>query len=78
MRRRVSVLCLWLRWGAASISNPRTTASALQLTATTMLAPASASARLLAPARPLDLAGVASIRLPYIGISGRPVAPFVL
>jgi hypothetical protein len=64
--------------GAVSISNPRTTASALQLTAATMLAPASASARLLALARPLDLAGVASIRLPYIGISGRPVVPFVL
>jgi hypothetical protein len=42
-----------------------------------MLAPASASARLLAAASSLDLAGVASIRLPYIGAAGRPSVPFV-
>ena len=61
-------------------SNPASTSTYPQLTSTTvlpMLAPASASARLLALARPLDLSGLGSIKLPYIGQSGRPVAPFI-
>jgi hypothetical protein len=64
-------------------SAPATTASAaaLQLTTTTvlpMLASASASARLLAMATSLDLSGLQSIRLPYIGLAGRQLpAPFV-
>jgi hypothetical protein len=65
---------------AASSATSTATASALQLQTTTvlpMLAPASASARLLALATPLDLAGVASIRLPFIGQSGRPPVVFV-
>jgi hypothetical protein len=60
--------------------SPTSTASYPQLQATTvlpMLAPASASARLLAAARSLDLAGITSIKLPYIGASGRPAVVFV-
>ena len=65
---------------AASSAITTTSASALQLTSTTvlpLLAPASASARLLAMARPLDLNGLHAIKLPYIGQSGRPPAVFV-
>jgi hypothetical protein len=60
--------------------SPTSTASYPQMQATAvlpMLAPASASARLLAAASSLDLGGVASIRLPFIGASGRPAVPFV-
>ena len=66
---------------AASSGATTASAAALQLTSTTvlpMLAPASASARLLAMARPLDLAGLQAIRLPYIGLAGRPPVPFVV
>ncbi|WP_369725153.1 hypothetical protein AB8Z38_11570 [Bradyrhizobium sp. LLZ17] len=42
-----------------------------------MLAPSSASARLLELASSVDLAGVSSVAVPYIGASGRPVVPFV-
>ena len=55
--------------------SPTSTADYPQLQATAvlpMLAPASASARLLAAASSLDLAGVATIKLPFIGASGRP------
>jgi hypothetical protein len=65
---------------AATSATTTSSASALQLQTTAilpLLAPASASARLLAMARPLDLAGLASIRLPFIGQSGRPPVPFV-
>jgi hypothetical protein len=41
------------------------------------LAPASASARLLSLATSLDLTGVGSIKLPFIGATGRPSVPFV-
>lgn len=61
-------------------SSPTSTASYPQMQATAvlpMLAPASASARLLAAAGALDLAGIASIRLPFIGAAGRPPVPFV-
>jgi hypothetical protein len=63
-------------------SGAATTASgaALQLTSTTilpLLAPASASARVLALARSLDLSGLQAIKLPYIGVAGRPPAVFV-
>jgi hypothetical protein len=60
--------------------SPTSTADYPQLQTTAvlpMLAPSSASARLLAAASSLDLAGVASIRLPYIGATGRPAVPFV-
>ena len=42
-----------------------------------MLAPASASGRLLAMATTLDLSGLMTIRLPFIGLAGRPPVPFV-
>lgn len=42
-----------------------------------MLAPSSASARLLGAASSVDLAGVSSVAVPYIGASGRPVVPFI-
>ena len=42
-----------------------------------MLAPAAASSRLLALATTLDLSGLQSIRLPFIGLAGRPPTPFV-
>ena len=63
-------------------SSPITTAdtAALQLQSTRvlpMLAPASASGRLLGMATTLDLAGLQSIRLPFIGLAGRPPVPFV-
>jgi hypothetical protein len=60
--------------------SPTSTADYPQLQSTAvlpMLAPSSASARLLAAASSLDLAGVASIRLPFIGATGRPAVPFV-
>ena len=64
-------------------SSPATTssASALGLQSTRVLAqlaPAAASARLLAMATTLDLSGLQSIRLPFIGFAGRPPPPFVL
>jgi hypothetical protein len=64
-------------------SNPATTTgnAALGLQTTRvlpMLAPASASARVLAMANALDLSGLQSIRLPFIGLAGRPPVPFVL
>jgi hypothetical protein len=65
---------------AASSPTTTTTAAALGLQSTKilpMLAPASASARLLAMARTLDLTGLQSIRLPYIGLAGRPPVPFI-
>jgi hypothetical protein len=61
-------------------SSPMTTAGYPQMQSTAvlpMLAPASASARLLAAASSLDLSGISSIRLPFIGASGRPSVPFV-
>jgi hypothetical protein len=63
-------------------SSPASTAdaAALQLQSTRvlpMLAPASASGRLLGMATTLDLAGLQSIRLPFIGLAGRPPVPFV-
>jgi hypothetical protein len=66
---------------AASDPTSTTSAAALGLQSTRvlpMLAPASASARLLAMANALDLSGLQSIRLPYIGFAGRPPVPFVL
>ena len=42
-----------------------------------LLAPQAASARLLALATPVDLARATSVRVPYIGQSGRPVVPFI-
>ena len=43
-----------------------------------MLAPAAASSRLLALATTLDLSGLQSIRLPFIGLAGRNIpTPFV-
>ena len=41
------------------------------------LAPQSASARLLALATTVNLAGVTTIRVPFIGAAGRPPLPFV-
>jgi Phage capsid family len=41
------------------------------------LAPQSASSRLLALATPVDLTGITTIRVPYIGATGRPPVPFV-
>lgn len=61
-------------------TSPTSTADYPQMQATAvlpMLAPSSASARLLAAATALDLSGVTSIRLPFIGASGRPPVPFV-
>ena len=61
-------------------TSPTSTASYPQMQATAvlpMLAPSSASARLLAAASSLDLSGIASIKLPFIGASGRPAVPFV-
>jgi hypothetical protein len=52
---------------------PQTTATKLL----PLLAPASASARLLAAATAVDMSGIATVSLPFIGKSGRPVAPFV-
>jgi hypothetical protein len=66
---------------AAMDPTSTTNAAALGLQSTRilpMLAPASASARLLAMATTLDLSCINSIRLPFIGISGRPPVPFVL
>jgi hypothetical protein len=63
-----------------SAMSPTSTADYPQLQTTAvlpMLAPSSASARLLAAASSLDLAGVATIRLPFIGATGRPAVPFV-
>ena len=65
---------------AASGAATTTGNAALQLTSTTilpMLAPAAASSRLLALATTLDLSGLNSIRLPFIGLAGRPPAVFV-
>ena len=42
-----------------------------------MLAPQAASARLLGLASSVDLAHVATVRVPYIGATGRPVVPFI-
>jgi hypothetical protein len=43
-----------------------------------LLAPQAASAQLLGLATPVDLAGVNTVRVPYIGATGRPVVvPFV-
>jgi hypothetical protein len=42
-----------------------------------MLSPASASARLLGLATSLDLSGVATVKVPFIGASGLPAVPFV-
>ena len=64
---------------AASDPTSTTNAAALGLQSTRilpMLAPASASARLLAMATSLDLSGINSIRLPFIGFAGRPPVPF--
>ena len=68
-----------------AVSDPAATTSAstaaLQLTTTRvlpMLAPASASARLLALATTLDLSGLQAIKLPLIGQSGRPPVAFTL
>ncbi|WP_141686843.1 hypothetical protein [Bradyrhizobium sp. LMTR 3] len=47
------------------------------ITVLPMLAPSSASARLLGAASSVNLAGVSSVAVPYIGASGRPVVPFV-
>jgi hypothetical protein len=66
---------------AASDPTSTTNAAALGLQTTRvlpMLAPASASARLLAMATSLDLSGINSIRLPFIGFAGRPPVPFVV
>lgn len=65
---------------AASAPATTTSAAALQLQSTRilpMLAPAAASSRLLALATTLDLAGLGSIKLPYIGFAGRPPVPFI-
>jgi hypothetical protein len=66
---------------AASDPASTTSAAALGLQSTRILAqlaPASASARLLAMATSLDLSGLQSIRLPFIGFAGRPPVPFVV
>jgi HK97 family phage major capsid protein len=65
---------------AASSTATTASASALSLTSTTvlpMLAPAAASSRLLATATTLDLSGLQSIKLPFIGLAGMPPVPFV-
>lgn len=61
-------------------TSPTTSSGYPQVEAITvlpMLAPSSASARLLGAASSVDLAGVSSVAVPYIGASGRPVVPFV-
>jgi hypothetical protein len=66
---------------AASSPTTTTSAAALGLQSTRvlpMLAPAAASARLLAMATSLDLSGLQSIRLPFIGFAGRPPPAFIL
>ncbi len=42
-----------------------------------MLSPASAAARLLALAHSIDMSGIHTVTLPYIGKSGRPVPLFI-
>ncbi|MBR0877766.1 hypothetical protein ACVMGC_007939 [Bradyrhizobium barranii subsp. barranii] len=42
-----------------------------------MLSPSAASARLLGLATPVDLAGVTSVGMPYIGAAGVPPVPFI-
>jgi hypothetical protein len=61
---------------AASSPADTTGTAALGLQSTRvlpMLAPAAASSRVLALATSLDLGGLASIKLPYIGLAGRAV-----
>ena len=69
---------LILRAASDPASTTNTAALGLQSTRVlAQLAPAAASARLLALATSLDLSGLQSIRLPYIGLAGRPPVPFV-
>ena len=65
---------------AASSAATTASSAALGLTSTRilpMLAPAAAAARLLSLATSLDLSGLQSIRLPFIGQAGRPPLVFV-
>jgi hypothetical protein len=60
--------------------SPTTSSDLAMMTATVllpMLAPQSASARLLGLSTQLDMTGVVTISLPYIGKTGVPVVPFV-
>jgi hypothetical protein len=59
-------------------SNPLTTTGYAQIQATKVLpqiAPDCASSKLLAMGAQIDLAGINSVKLPYIGYAGRPAAP---
>jgi hypothetical protein len=42
-----------------------------------LLAPSSASARLLGLAASIDLTGISTVSLPYVGATGRPPVPFI-
>jgi hypothetical protein len=61
-------------------SNPTSTTSfpgVQSVTVLPMLAPAAASMRVLSLGHQLDLAGINTIRIPYIGATGRPQLVFV-
>jgi hypothetical protein len=68
-----------LKAASAPASTANTTALSLQSTRILpMLAPAAASSRLLAMATTLDLTGLQTIKIPFIGLAGRAIpAPFV-
>ena len=60
--------------------SPTTSADLLMMTMTVLLptlAPQSASARLLGLSTQLDMTGVVTISLPYLGATGAPIVPFV-
>jgi hypothetical protein len=42
-----------------------------------LLAPSSASARLMSLAASIDLTGISTVSLPYVGATGRPPVPFI-
>jgi hypothetical protein len=64
-----------------AVSSPTSTTAGFYATQTVsvlpLLAPSAASLRLLALANPLNLEGVSTIRIPFIGATGRPSAPFI-
>src|SRR5262249_9214415 len=63
-----------------AVQTPTSTADFPQAVATLvlpMLSPSSASGRLLGLAASVDLAGIDSVLLPYVGATGRPAVPFV-